>query len=322
MLKKKKEKKSKENKIENEEKKEVEATKDEVAENETKEKDTKEKNKQELKENKKQERKVKRGKIKESFDMYKFIIKIVASVILIVFAILMFIFEDTAIISIMFITGGVAALSAIIRLLHATFKEKNKQIKITTLIVGFAHLILGAYLIIAGILYQSDADKLLKENVDGYSKLVDVIEIDKIKDVPSGYKFAWFNANYYPLFLAAILYIESISYFMITVLFKKNSGKFMFWLHIFFMTASVIVAALSEKFTISKIVVILAVIAIICALLVGGEAIGGYFHYKNGKKEETKKDVTESKEEKDENGNIDPVIIPNDIDDRDSSIVS
>ena len=287
-------------------KEELEKEKQEKLELKEKEKAEKQQKKNEENAEKKKERKEKNAEnikeIKKSFNMYAFVVKLVAAVILLAFAILILVNQKDAKFIMFIITAGVALIVAAIRCISCLVKKDElPQIKRVIYVVSLIHAIISVYLVIAAVVLKNEDSK-------------------------SG--FTEFNENYFPIFLAAILYSEAVGYFMNTVLYKSNSGKFMFWLHIVFITLAVVILALG-KLTSDKIVIALAIIAIICALFIGGEAIIGYFNYRNGKKQE----VAEPKEETKEDNNtleaptnrqdeplIDPSIIDND-NDNDSVVI-
>lgn len=256
------------------------------------------------KEKKKEKNKENRENIKKSFSYYKFIIKIIAAILLITFGIVILVNQQDAIFPIMFAIGGVTLLVAIIRLIaNLIKKDLDKKQKTVLNVVSLVHLLFGIYLIIGAFLYNANKGK--------YTPFDD------------------FNAAYYPLFLAIILYVESIGYFMNAILNKLNSSKFMFWLHIVYVTLSVAAAAsIAGMDNAGKQLIIgLAVIIFICALLVGGEAIGGYFNFRNGinkekakdkEKEDNKEDTIEAPAS-DDNKDI---IIPTDDNNDDRPIVN
>lgn len=242
-------------------------------------------------------------KLVEGFNVHKFIIKIVAAVMLVAFGIVLWVRTDEAIFAILLITGGIAALASIFRLAMLLKSGKSKEAKIITACEGGINLVLGAYLIISAFVYLDDPTS----------------------------KFSDFNNKYYLYFLSAILYVKSVGYFWECVLHKSETTKFIFWLHIGFITVSVLFAALADKATVEQIVWGLIILAFLCSLVIGGEAGGGYYKYRktvSPKKEKEKKkeekpeiEAPASDEEKiiDE---IDPSIIPVEDIDGDSTIVS
>ena len=270
--------------------------------------------KKEAKAQKKAENKEKRAEtfnaVKTTFNVYAFVVKIVAAVILIAFAIVILVQQNQAYFAIFIITAGVTLITAIIRSISAAVKKDEKpQVKKVTLVVSLIHAIISIYLIISAIVLKN--------------------EFDAGKEIKDLSAFSTFNLDNYPIFLAAILYSEAVAYFMNTVLYKVESGKFMFWLHITFITLAVVILSFGNNLNAEKIVIALAVISLICALFVGGEAIIGYFKYRNGKKAEDADKVKDTKEENKgieapTNRQDEPLIDPNIIDrkdDNDSAII-
>lgn len=271
--------------------------------------------KKEAKNAKKQERKEKNAEsfnnVKKAFSMYAFIVKIVAAVILIAFAIMILIQQERANFTIFIITAGVALITAIVRTIIALIKkDEAKQIKRVIYVVSLIHAIVSIYLIIAAIVYNN--------------------ELNAGNRISS---FSQFNLKYYSIFLAGLLYSEAVAFFMNTVLYKVDSGKFMFWMHIAFMTLSVVILSIANSnngsVDTNKIVVTLAVIALVCALFIGGEAIIGFYKYRNGKKAEAADREKDTKDEKTgieapTNRQDEPLIDPNIIDrkdDNDSALI-
>ena len=242
--------------------------------------------------------KEKAGVVK-SFNIYKFIIKVVAAAILITFGIIMLVKQDTAVFALLLICGIVIAFSALIRLFSLFKKDKCIEAKRILGVTCLIHLIIGAYVVVAAFTLNKD-----------------LAQVDN--DITKLTGFSKFNVEYFALFVAVALYVQAVSFFWQTVLYKVNAGKIMFWLHIVYMTLAVVLAflATNNNVTAKHIVIFLAVIALICALLVGGEAGIGYFRYrqqmnkvtgKKKKKEETTKDGIEAPSKEDES--IDPLII-------------
>lgn len=246
----------------------------------------------------------KNGSIKEGFDKYKFILKIFAAVILLAFAIIIFIQQDQAVFAMLLITGGVALLAALVRLILLLKKDTSQTAKIISLVEGLLHVLLGGYMVVAAFMYL---------------------------DEPTS-KFSKFNNEYYLLILSAILYSRVVAYFWQVVIHKAPTTPFMFWTHIVFTTLSVVIAAFMDKVDAKVIVIVLGCIAILCALIIGGEAGGGYYKYRKSlaPKEEVKEETLDENPEIEAPSNdedtvideIDPSIIPIDDTDQDSSVIS
>ena len=250
-------------------------------------------------------------KVGKTFNLHKFIIKIIATIILIVFAILLFIYQDAAIFAVLLITGGTSLFGALIRVFFVFRKDKTKGTKIISAIELSIHGLFGAFLVIGAFLYKnavSTADFINASNAIGFDKNTYLKEHNYL---------AYFVQCYYPYFLAGILYIRGVAYFFHTVLGKVKTHTFTFWLHIFALTLAVVIAALASQIDTSKIVITLGVIACICALVIGGEAVVGYINFNNNKK------AIKSKEKEDEEslGDIDTNILPKNESSSDSLVV-
>ncbi|MBQ9448546.1 MAG: hypothetical protein IJU60_01565 [Acholeplasmatales bacterium] len=215
--------------------------------------------------------------LKKSFNMYKFILKILIAVILITFGIIMLIKKQDAIFILILMSGAITTLTALIRGIGLFKKDKTPEAKKIQAILCVIHLIIGVYLIIAAVLYNNDYTQN-GNNLNDFSK---------------------FNRQYYPLFMAVVLYVQAVMFFWQTVLYKAETTKFMFWLHIIYITLAVVLAYLvtggGENDIAGKVVVTIAVIALVLALFTAGEALFGYFNYrkylnrdKKSKSEETK----------------------------------
>lgn len=254
-----------------------------------------------LKDEKEVEEKKEKGGFVKSFNIYKFIIKVVATAILLTFGIIMLVKQDAAVFALLLICGLVIALAALIRLFSLFKKDKCIEAKRILGVTCLIHLAIGAYIVIAAFTLNKDLAQ-----VDG--------------DVTKLTGFSKFNVEYFALFVAVVLYTQAVAFFWQTVLYKVNAGKVMFWLHIVYMTLSVVLAflATNNNVTAKHIVIFLAIIALVCALLIGGEAGYGYFRYRqemnkvNGKKkekEDTDKDEKGIEAPSKEEDEINPLII-------------
>lgn len=203
-------------------------------------------------------------KPKKDFTIPTFIFKIIVSVLLISFAILLFVEKDKAFFIIFITTASVVLLVGLVRIVALIVrKEENDKVKKLVLILSAIHAAIAIYLIIAGIIYNKEAN-----GNEGFSE------------------FSLWNRKNYPMFLAAILYSESVGYFMNTTLFKKNSTKLFFWLHIAFITLAVLILSLGNNFNGSKMVTSLAVISLVCAGLTILDASLSLYHYSKKNKED------------------------------------
>lgn len=248
------------------------------------EKNKKEQEKKLKKENRKENNKAKRKnaakKTVETYSTYKFIVKILAAALLIVFAIVLLVEKTNSIFTILLVTGIVPIIVAVIRLFYYLINKNklNKNSRNVTFVVTIIQVVIATYLIISAIAYKDDAAS----------------------------KFSDFNRKYFSIFLAGLLYIESIGYFMNSILFNIKSTKFMFWLHIIFITFSSIVLAISNNLELTKVIVGLAIILILLALLLIAEAATGYFGFRNGSSKPKEKEKKEEKTDEIPNAIIEP----------------
>ncbi len=247
-----------------------------------------------------------------SFKLHKFIIKIVAAIILITFAILLFVYQDAAIFAVLLITGGSSAFGAFIRLFFVFRKDKSRGAKIISGIELAIHGLFGIFLVIGAFLYKNAVSSV--DYVNASSSL----GFDKNTYLKEHNFIAYFVQTYYPYFLAAILYIRGVAYFFHTVLGKVKTHIFTFWIHIAAITMSVVIAALASQIDTAKIVITLGIIACVCALVIGGEAVTGYINFNNSTK---KANQSKSKEEGDSTGEVDTNILPKDETSQDSLVV-
>lgn len=233
---------------------------------------------------------------KKPFGIYKLLFYILVAALLLAFGILLLVRKQESVFIIFITTAAVVMIISIIRLCYILLKkETNPKVKKTTLIISLVFLGVGIYMIIAGAIYNKD----IKEG-----------------DMSD---FSSFNNKYFPIFLAALLYAESVVYFMNTVLFKKDSNKFNFWLHISFITIAVVVLSFASgrksdgnNLSATNIVIAIAVISFICSAISLGIAFAGY-NGPNGAG--NKKKVEKSKEEKKDDDDNDTLHLPTNDDD-------
>lgn len=238
---------------------------------------------------------------KKPFGVYKLLFYILVSALLLAFGILLLVRRKESVFIIFITTAAVVILVSIIRLFHILFKkETNDKVKKSTLIISLVFLTVGIYMIIAGAVYNND----IKEG-----------------DMSD---FSLFNDKYFPVFVAALLYAESVVYFMNTVLFKKDSKKFNFWLHISFITIAVVILSFASgrkndgnEGTATGLVIAIAVISFICSAISLAIAFAGY-NGPNGSGK--KKKLAEPKEEKKDDDD-DTLHLPTNDDDNDQPVV-
>lgn len=249
----------------------------------------------------------------QTFNIYKFIVKIIATILLLTFGIIILIYRDsTALFALYIITGGITVFQALIRSIFLFKKSRNNKAKIVTAIELLLEFLLGLFFI-AGAIAQYAVN----------------IETADNKQSQFVHDFVNFVNEYYPLFTAIIFYVGSMSYFWRTILLKDETDKFKFWMNFTLITGAVVLAAFRKDWNAIVIAIIIAILALISALVIGGEAVGGYIIYRretrpvkeDDKKEETGIEAPAKDDEKDYN-DIDPNTIPKDEPTTDSDIVS
>lgn len=263
---------------------------------------------------KKKESKVDKGNPIKAFNMYKFIVKIIAFAILVTFAIVMIVNKENAVGAIYLISGIVCAFAAIIRVIPLLRTLKSKRAKLVSLIEILVHLVVGAYLIMAAFLHWN----IMSEN--------------NLKDLDELTGITKFNLDAYRFIIVFVLFTRGMCYYYITIMCEERTDRMKFWLHAIIMLLSILLAAI--PLTPEKIVWVLVFLAIGSALVIGGEAGTGYYRYRKAvsasKKKEQEKNKSDEKpleapanDETKIIDEIDPSIIPvNDNNNQDSNIIS
>lgn len=266
----------------------------------------------------------------QKFNVYKFIIKIVATILLITLGILILVNKDNAKFAMFIIAGGVTLFQAIIRSFFLLKKSRNKKAKIVTAVEIGLEILLGVFFIFAAIAQNSVTAAKAAEEAGEAKK-----EVSSFNQGLSD-----FANKYYSIFISIIFYVASISYFWRTILYDDETDKFKFWLNFALVTggfallfANIIHVSNSddhEPISAWAIAVIIAILAFLSALVIGGEATGGYIQYRKTTKPIKKKDEEDTKNEieapakddKKEYNDIDPNTIPADEPNTDSDIIS
>ena len=170
--------------------------------------------------------------MKNPFKSYGFWAKILAAALLITLGIWLIIDVSTgekfATFIVLMFTGLVAGVFAVIRLIPLIRTLKTGRGRITCIVEIAIHLALSVAMIFAAVV------KISKEN----SELADFV-----------YK-------YYRFFIAVFFYTRVVSYFMCVVLFKEETDKIKFWVHIGLLSLTCLICAVSfEGRTIAWIIV-------------------------------------------------------------------
>ena len=258
-----------------------------------------------------------------NFRMYKFIIKILVFAILIVFAILMFVYKDILIGAVYMVSGIVILFSGIIRMIPLIKSTKSKRARLILFVQCCIHVLLGAYLVFAAFFHW---DRLKAYTGDAGDDLY-----TKLDNVSGGW-FAKFNIQAYAYILVIFFYTLAMGYFWVTIEYKEPTRKTLFWLNFISISLAVLIAffAPQEWFDAEKLIITLAILALFGAVVVGGEATGGYIRYrrvvsgdtvKKSKKADDGIEVP-SRDKNSDYSDINPNIIPKDEPRDDDSIVS
>lgn len=263
---------------------------------------------------KKKESKVDKGNPVKAFNMYKFVVKIIAFAILVTFAIVMIVNKENAVGAIYLISGIVCAFAAIIRVIPLLRTLKSKRAKLVSFIEILVHLIVGAYLILAAFLHWN------------------VVNEENLKDLDDLTGITKFNLVAYRFIIVFLFFTRGMCYYYITIMCEERTDRMKFWLHGIIMLLAVLLAAI--ELTPEKIVWVLVFLALGSALVIGGEAGTGYYRYRKAISASKKKEKENKKSEEkpleapanDESkiiDEIDPSIIPvNDNNNQDSNIIS
>lgn len=239
----------------------------------------------------------------ETFNVYKFIIEIIATVLLIALGFVILFNKEEAMFAIFIITGGVPLISIIIKTIILIIKRKEIDKKLIRLyIIEFViEFVLGIAMVLAASMCIA-------------SKSEDADTSIKIRD--------WFDDTY-PFFVAGIFYVASISYFIRTILHNVYTDRVRFWMNIVFITGALIVLCFKDNITAWVVAIIIAVLSFLSAVVLGTDAGGGYYNY--NKRNKAKKEKENLEEDNIKKAPEAENIIDTDytdIDKRDSNIIS
>ena len=266
-----------------------------------------------------EEKPKKKFKLFQTFNVYKFIVKIIATVLLVTLGVLILVFQEHAMFAVFIITGGIALFQAIIRAFFLLKKTRNKKAKIVTAVELGIEFLIGGFLFFAAFATLSVINTPDGEEPNKF--------FVNVRD---------FANEQFTLFAALLLFVGALSYYWRTILLKDETDNFKFWLNFFDSCVAVLFCIFykNKDFEIDArvIAIIIAVLAFLSALVIGGEAIGGYMNYRRlqNPKTEEKKDEKEEKPEieapgKDDDidySDIDPNVIPVNDDNNHDSIIS
>ena len=252
-----------------------------------------EEEKKEAEEAKKEERKEK-SPVKV-YSTYKFIFFMFAFAILVTFGIMILIFQDNATGAIYMVTAAIAGIAALIRLIPLLHTTKSKKAKLVSLIeIGF-HVAVAFYLIIAALVLWGQVNS---------------------EDFKTG-EYNWFNKfnfDAYKYILIALLATRSLVYYYVTIDCQEGTDKVKFYFHTAINVTAIVLAAI--PFDSKQVPLVLAIVSFISAIVIGGEAGGGYFRYRKSiakpkeKKKKKEEQIGEPAKEENEINEVDPNAIP------------
>ena len=235
-------------------------------------------------------------KMKNPIKSYAFWLKIFSAALLIAFGIWLIVDINTGeklstFIVLMF-TGAVAGIFALIRTIPLVKTLKTGKARIVCIIEIAVHIALAASMIFGAIAKISNEES----------------------------KFADFIYSYYRFVIALFLYTRVVSYFICTVLFKEETDKIKFWVHIGIMTLTCVLCAI--QFEGKTIAWVIAVLALTCSLGLSIEGGMGYTRYRKtiALEREIKKEEVEEVKEEDILPAEDSVIIPMIDENQDDSV--
>lgn len=203
--------------------------------------------------------------MKNPIKSYSFWIKISAAALLIAFSIWMLVDTNSSVFIVLMFTGLVAGIFAIIRVIPLLRTLKSGKARLTCFVEIIIHLLIACLLVYGAILR-------IQEDNSWFSNFMD-----------ENYRFV----------IAVFFLTRVISYFMCTVLFKEETDKIKFWVHIALIFLACLMCSLSDIKS-QTIALIIAVIALICSLGLIVDGAVGYNRYRK----QIQKDREKIKEEK------------------------
>lgn len=189
--------------------------------------------------------------MKNPIKSYQFWFKIIGAALLLVLGIWLLIDNTSAKFLVLMFTGIIAGAFALIRIIPLIRTLKSGRSKIVCLVEIILHLALAVYLIFAALSIKSDPEA----------------------------KFSKFNDENYRFFIAFFFYSRAVAYFICTVLYKEETDKTKFWVHIVLITVAAVLCALTD-ITSQAIAISIAVIAFLCSLGLMTEGAVGYGRYR------------------------------------------
>lgn len=201
---------------------------------------------------------------KNPIHTYKFWIKIFACVLLIILAMMLFFKDNEAQGIVLMFTGGVFVLYSIIRFIPL-MKTLEKGL---SRVLCFIEI---AFDLVAGILLVALAINTFGENPQG---------------------FVGWCCEHYNIVIGLVLWLRGFVYFTSTILFSEKTDKAQLFIHIAVITFGSFLFGVKIKA--ESIALALAIVALICGVLIGGEGFFDYGRYRK-KFKETRKGTTKDK---------------------------
>lgn len=267
-------------------------------------------------ENKKKAKHKKARKAVKAFNMYKFVVKIIATILLLTLGVLVLVFKEQANLAIELITGGVIVFQALIRATFLLKKDRNKRAKVVSLIEILLELVIGGFFIFIAF---AQYHRIVYENLTSDERRSQFL-IDS----------AYFGDANYALFAGIAFMVGVLSYMFRVMLYNDKNDKVKFVLNVvYFIAGSVLFVFYANKnaeLNASVLSIIIAVFALLSACVIGGEAGTGYYKYRKSIEDPAKKNKKKKKsksivDEEVDYSEIDPNSIPQD-DDRNQHYVN
>lgn len=266
-------------------------------------------------------------KVGKTFKMYQFIFKILIFALLITLAIVMLVMQAEVVGIIYMFAGALITFSALIRMIPLIKTTKAKPARLIVFVQCLIHLVIGGYLIGAAFYHwhelQVYADKLADGTIAGAQEVK-----DKLAQA-GDWGWGQFNLTFFAYLLVAFFYTLSGGYFWVTIIYHEKTTHGLFRLQMLSFTAAVVFGIFSNQMEVTQIIIALAIIAILCAVLIGVDAGGSYYRYRKSldpeayarKEKKAKKSRGKDMPARNEDvdySDIDPNTIPQD-DPRDSN---
>jgi len=225
-------------------------------------------------------------KIWSTFNVYRFLIEILAAVFLVTLGVVILVNKDDAMIAIYIIIAVLTLLLMLFRLIVLIKTRKTdpkKSISYKIIIIEFViQFIVSILFIIAAVatykIKSSDSKAL--ENISEH--------FDK----------------YFAPYTALILYSASVSFFVRAIIFQESDNSFICIVNIVYITIAILLCAFKDELTTKTFVVLVALFAILVAILASIDAGGSFYNYSQnnnkGKKKQKKEEKKDEKEDEDD----------------------